>query len=326
MSRLRRIFRITRNFLFGLVNKEFFIFMFFLALSAVFWLMMTLNETYEKEVRIPVSVVNVPDNVVMTSDSTDTVKVTLRDKGLVILGYLYGDGLRAVKLNFKSYMRNNTSVVVAASELQRLIYQQLSASTKITGSKPDKLEFFFNHGLCKRVPVKWSGSVVPERLYFISGVEYSPDSVDVYASEQRLDSISVIYTEPLNYSDFRDTLNITCGLQKIRGVKCVPDRIRMSFITDVLTEASMKDVPITGVNMPAGKALRTFPSKVTVNFVAGVSRLRRLRMSDFTVVVDYNDIVAHPSDKCNLRLTSVPDGISRPSLEVKQVDYLIEEE
>lgn len=300
--------------------------MFFLALSTVFWLMMTLNETYEKEVRIPVSVVNIPDNVVLTSDSTDTVKVTLRDKGLVILGYLYGEGLRTVKLNFKSYMRNSTSVTVASSEMQRLVYQQLSASTRIVGAKPDKLEFFFNYGLCKRVPVRWSGNVVPEHLYFISHVEYSPDSVDVYASEQRLDSINVIYTEPLDHSGFRDTLKITCGLQKIRGVKCVPDRIKMAFYTDVLTEASMKDVPIIGVNMPPGKALRTFPSKVTVHFVAGVSRLRGLRPSDFTVVVDYHDIAAHPSDKCSLHLKSVPDGISRASLEVGQVDYLIEEE
>ncbi len=47
-----RIAHIVRKSLFKLVNKDFLIFLFFLALSAVFWLLMTLNETYEKEVRI----------------------------------------------------------------------------------------------------------------------------------------------------------------------------------------------------------------------------------------------------------------------------------
>lgn len=326
MGKVRSIFRLTRNFLFSSVNKEFLVFLFFLALSAVFWLMMTLNENYEKEVRIPVTVVNIPDNVVLTSDETDTVKVMLNDKGLVLLGYMYGDGLRTLKLNFKTYMRNNTSVTVTSSELQRLIYQQLSASTKIVGVKPDKLEFLFNFGQCKRVPVRWSGRVIPEQLYFISHVAYSPDSVDVYASEQKLDSISVIYTEPLNYANFRDTLTVECGLQRGNGVKCVPEKIKVSFFTDVLTEASMSDVPILGINMPEGKMLRTFPSKVNVRFVTGVSRLRNLKATDFTVVVDYKEIAAHPSDKCNLYLKEVPHGVSRVSLDTKQVDYLIEEE
>lgn len=102
MKKLQGIFPIVVNFLFSTVNKEFLIFLFFLALSGVFWLMMTLNETYEKEMRIPVHIVNVPQNVVLTSDSVDTVKVSLSDKGFVLLGYMYGDGLRPLKVNFKT--------------------------------------------------------------------------------------------------------------------------------------------------------------------------------------------------------------------------------
>ena len=148
MDKRRRILHIVRKSLFRLVNKDFLIFLFFLALSSVFWLLMTLNETYEQEIRIPVSMVNVPDNVVLLSSETDTVKVTVRDKGLVLLGYVYGDALRPMRLNFKSYVRGTGSASVTASELQRLVYQQLSASSKIVSVKSDKLEFFFNYGLC----------------------------------------------------------------------------------------------------------------------------------------------------------------------------------
>lgn len=326
MNKLRSIFKIIRNFLFSTVNKEFLIFLFFLALSGIFWLMMTLNETYEKEFEIPVHITNVPKNVVLTSDDTDTVKVTLRDKGLVLLGYMYGEGLRPLTISFKTYSRPNGNCSVPTSELQRFLYQQLSVSTKIVGAKPDKVEFHFNYGIHKRVPVKWRGHVMPERLYFISHVDYRPDSVDIYASKEKLDSIKAIYTDLLNYSNFRDTLTVNCGLQKISGVKVVPNKVRITFYTDVLTEESISDVPILGINMPEGKVLRTFPSKVTVRFVTGVSQYRRLTANDFTVVVDYNEIAQHPSDKCNIYLKSVPHGISRASLSVTQVDYLIEEE
>lgn len=326
MKKLQGIFPIIRNFLFNTVNKEFLIFLFFLALSGIFWLIMTLNEPYEKEIRIPVHIVNVPKNVVLTSDSIDTVKVSLNDKGFVLLSYMYGDVLHPIKLNFKSYARSTGSGSVTAAELQRMIYQQLSASTKIISSKPEKLEYFFNYGLRKRVPLRWSGRVIPEHLYFISNVEYETDSVDIYASQDKLDSINVVYTEQLNYANFRDTLSVRCNLQKIHGVKLVPDNVKITFYTDVLTEASIKDIPIQGINMPEGKVLRTFPSKVTIRFVAGVSLYRTLSAKDFTVVVDYKDIANNPSDKCTLYLKNVPQGISRASLDVKQVDYLIEEE
>ena len=62
------------NFLFSKTNREFIVFLFFLALSGVFWLMMQLNETKEKEVHIAVRYVNVRKNAVLTSGETDTLR------------------------------------------------------------------------------------------------------------------------------------------------------------------------------------------------------------------------------------------------------------
>ena len=324
MFKRRGIVKIFRNFLFTLVNKEFLIFLFFLCLSGIFWLLMTLNETYEMEFRIPVRVVNIPNNVVLTSEETDTVRVTLRDKGLMLVSYQYGDGIKPIIVNFKSYARSSSSFVVPTADIQRMLYQQLSASTKIAGIKSDRMEFFFNYGECKKVPIEYSGRVAPEELYFISEVKYSPDSVTVYSTRDKLDSIHVIYTEPLNYTNFRDTLNITCRPKTMKGVKVVPSSIKIRFITDVLTEESIDNIPIIGINMPEGKVLRTFPSKVSVSFVTGVRQFKKLSPRDFYVIVDYDEIKAHPSEKCNVILRRHPNGVSRATLNLKQVDYLIE--
>lgn len=326
MKSLRAIGNTVRRFLFSSANREFLIFLFFLALSSAFWLMMTLNETYEREFEVPVRVANVPTDIVLTSDETDTMKATLRDKGLVLLGYIYGDMLRPVTVNFATYAKAGGPCTVTGAELQRLLSQQLPVSTRITAAKPDKVDFTYNHGLHKRVPVAWRGKVQPEPLYYISHVAYEPDSVDVYASREALDSISVAYTEAIAQHDFRDTLVVEAPMERKRGVKVVPGRVRLTFVTDVLTEESIADVPIVGVNLPPGKVIRTFPSKVTVRFVAGVNQYRKLSAKDFTVVVDYEQIRKHPSEKCDVRLRGVPHGITRASIDVKQVDYLIEEE
>ena len=319
------IVQAIKDFLFSNINKQFLTFLFFLLLSAVFWLMLTLNETYEKEIKVPTRIVNIPKNVVLTSPSIDTIRVSVRDKGWVLLSYLYGDKHPALSLNFKVYDRGNGGGIVPGSDLQRQTEQQLVNSSRVTALKPERLEFFYNNGERKRVPVRWTGRVIPDQLYFISHVEYKPDSVDIFASHEKLDSIRVVYTEPLNQVGFRDTTQISCRLSHSSDVKVVPEHVKITFFTDVLTEESIL-VPVKCINLPKGKVLRTFPARVKVNFVAGVGQIKSLQPEDFSVIADYLEIEQKPSEKCNIYLRGVPQGISRATLSTKQVDYLIEEE
>lgn len=324
MASLQKLITIFRNFLFSRTNREFLIFLFFLGLSGIFWLLMTLNETYERELVVPVHIVDVPSDVMLTSDETDTIKVTVRDRGITILTYIYGEALKKVEASFKTYDQTSGNGSISASELAKIVQNRLAASSKIVAVKPDKLRFYYNSGSFRRVPVRWRGRVIPEHLYFLSQVSYDPDSVTVYASEERLDSIRLIYTEQLNYVGFRDTLAVDCRLRKIEGAKLVPDHVRITFHTDVLTEESIDDIPIEGINVPPNKILRTFPAKVSVRFVTGVNVYRTLSAKDFTVIADYNELRDQPSEKCNLYLQKVPQGITRAALVTKQVDYLIE--
>ena len=312
--------------MFSNVNKQFLVFIFFLFLSGIFWLVITLNETYEKDIKIPAQVVGIPKNVVLTSVPTDTIRVTIREKGWVMLGYLYTDQLGTIQIPFKSYDRGRGTGVVGINELKRMIEQRLEVSSKIIAVKPERMEFSYNNGECRRVPIRWAGRVIPDQLYFISHVEYLPDSVDIYASREKLDSIRVVYTEALNYVNFRDTLTVECQLAHLNDVKIVPDRVQIRFHTDVLTEETMSNIPIQCVNLPAGKVLRTFPRYAKVHFVAGASQIRNLRAEDFKVIADYHEIELSHKEKCNLYLREVPQGVSRATLNTKQVDYLIEEE
>lgn len=270
--------------------------------------------------------VEVPQNVVLTSASTDTVRVTIRDKGWMLWAYIYGNKMGNLNVAFKNHTRNGKTGIAVVNDIRRLVEQKLEISSKVVSIKPEKLEFYYNNGECKRVPVRWAGRVLPDPLYFISQVEYKPDSVDVYASKEQLDSIKAIYTEQLNHINFRDTLTVDCHLSHSRRIKVEPDKVRIRFLTDVLTEETIAGVPILCNNMPEGKVLRTFPAKIKVHFVAGVSHIRHLNPEDFIVVADYNEIIQNRSEKCNIYLQSVPHGVNRATLDMKQVDYLIEEE
>jgi len=314
-----------RGFLFKFVNREFLIFLFFLLISGTFWLLLTLNETYERDLKVPVRLVDIPKNVVLASDTTTYIQITVRDKGYSLLTYIYGNKIHTVKVKFSNYAKKNGVGAVSSSELQKLIYSQLFTSSRIVGIKPDKFEFFYNSGQNKRVPVRLNGKITPGQSYYLSKVELSPDSIDIFASSEILDSIKYVNTVRLNYLNLTDTLRKDVSLKKIRGVKYIPEKIRLTVCPDILTEEKV-EVPITALNMPEGKKLRTFPSRVTVTFTIGAGMFRSVNPDKFKVIVDYNEIVANPSDKCNVYLRYIPNGVRNARINIEQVDYLIEEQ
>lgn len=316
----------VRNFLFSKVNKEFLVFLFFLALSSIFWLMMTLNETYEQEVSVPVKLFNIPNNAVLTTDINDTLHVTVRDKGYTLATYIYGDIVKPIRLNFMAYANKNTGRgAVSLSELQKLARQSFMGSSKIVSIKPDKLEFYFNFGQSKIVQVRLNGEVIPGKEYYLARTKFWPEYVTVYANQNTLDSIRCILTEPLRIKNLSDTMVRTVNLIAMKGIKVVPAQVKIGLYPDILTEESA-EVPITALNMPEGKALRTFPSKVNVKFNVGASMFRKIDTNQFTVVVDYREIAGKPSSKCNVYLRSAPSGVRNAHLETTQVDYLIEQQ
>ncbi|WP_337745661.1 CdaR family protein [Hallella sp.] len=326
MHKLQRTFQVVRSSLFSWMNKEFLIFLFFLVLSGIFWLMMTLNETYEKELPVAVRLTGAPGNVVMTSEMSDTVRVTVRDKGFMILSYMSSNKLKPITLNFNAYANKQSGHgQVPLSDVQRLVRQQLFSSSTITSIKADALTFNFNYGERKTVGVKLIGNIVPTRNYYLSHVQLTPEKVTIFASRSKLDSIKEVQTEYVNITNFDDTVRQMVRIKKIPGVKVVPEKVKMTLFVDILTEESI-NVPITTINKPGDLTIRTFPNHVKVTFSVGSRLFRRVKASDFQVVIDYNEVAAHPSDKCKLHLRAKPSIVSNARLDMTQVDYLIEQQ
>lgn len=286
---------------------------------------MTLNQSYEQEIKVLVRYVNVPSNAVLTSNEIDTLRVTIRDKGFVLVPYLYGGQAVTIDADFMQYSKTMGYGSVGSNELKSMVEAKVPASTSIVRLKPEQLPFYYNFGERKVVPVEWRGQVVPEQLYFISGMRCMPDSVTVYATKSMLDSINVVYTEDLNYSNFHDTLKVSAALAKRSGVKVVPDRVDLQFYTDVLTEESIDGIPVVAINLPEGKVIRTFPAKVGVTFVTGMKTYQALSSKDFKAVVDYEELIQSPSSRCAIHLTQFPHNISRVRLQTEVVDCLIED-
>ena len=305
-------------------NKQFLIFLFFLALSSVFWIFQTLNETYEEDFQVPLELRNVPSNVVITTDLPENLHILLRDKGSQLLAYRYTRQFKPVVVDYNTYSNPSGHVSILGNELQRQIAAQLLPGTQMLGLKPDTLDFYYNFGQFKRVPIRPLGEVRAGRLYSLAKTVYSEDSVTVYASREQLDTITAAYLQPFNLRNLTDTAHVKSNFVKVKGAKFVPAQIGVTFCIDRLVEKTIQ-VPVQQVNFPASKQLRTFPATVKVTFQVGMGLYRKITSENFVLVVNYEDLLKNKSTYCHLSLKTIPEGVSHVRISPQDVEYVIEE-
>ena len=321
---IRNITVMIRDFLFSKINKEFLIFLFFLVLSTTYWFMSVLNDTMEKEIIVPVQLKDIPDNAIILTDETVPIRVTVRDKGYTVAAYLFGEQLSTVKIPFSAYAKGTQKCVVSNSELSRIISSQLFSSTKVLSIKPERLEFPYNQGQHKRIPVRLIGNVKPAESYHLARIALQPDSVTVYSSQETLDNLEYAITEVVNISNFSDTIQRKVRLENIKASKIVPREVTMTLFPDILVEA-IASVPVTPINVPEGCTMRTFPSQVQVSYVTGASRYNSIEVSHFMVIADYSSTNDGEEKQCPIRLIKSPSEARNPKLKTANVDYLIEQ-
>ncbi len=324
MKTLSHMPTLLRNCFSKIWNKQFLIFFFFLLLSAMFWTFQTLNEVYEEDFVVPIETKGIPGNVVITSDLPKQVSIRIRDKGVTLLSYRYGKILPGITIDHQQHSNPSGHVRLLTSELLKPVAEALMPGSQIVATHPDTIEYYYNYGLHKRVPVRLQGNIRPEKSYNISGISLSPDSVIVYATKSLLDTITGAYVKPVYFSDVADTLRQRIDIQPVRGARFSPAQVDLTVIAERMVEKTVQ-VPVQGVNFPATKVLRTFPSKVNITFQVSMNRYRDITADNFVVVVNYEELINMQGNTCRLALKSTPDGAGRVRIEPEEVEFVIEE-
>ena len=319
-----KTYRKVRNFLLSQKSREFLIFLFFVFVSFSFWLLQVLNDDYTTELSIPLRMKNVPENVVITSEIPDELRVGVNDRGTVLANYMVGHTFFPVNVDFEECAEKGNQLKIPVRHFLPHIRKQLNQTTKVSIVRPDTIELYYTRGEGKKVPVSLSGKLKPERQYYISDTIYSPDSVMVYAPPTILRNITEAKTQPVYLENIADTTDIRTSIAAIRGAKFVPSHNDITLLVDIYSE-KVVEVPIRMLEFPEDKVLRTFPSKVKVSFQVGLSKFKDFNASDFEVGVKYTDLVNVKTDKCRLLLLRKPDAITHARIIPAEIDYIIEQ-
>lgn len=323
---LRRYSSLVQTLWGGVRLRKVLLFLFFLFISATFWLLQTLNETLEVEVSVPVQLKNVPSTVVVTTELPPEVKVVLSDRGTSLVRFFRHKGLSPIVLDFANYDHGQESDCVRfqQSDVSRMLQLQLESSTHIQGVEPDTLEFYYTRNHSRRLPVVLKGQLKAAPQNYLLSVRCTPDSVDVYGPSAMIDTMQCACTETLDMEGLTETFTREVALLPFKGLKYSQPSVSLAVAVDYYMERSV-EVPILGLNFPPDRQLRTFPSKATVTFRVGAVKADRNWEEYFVLAATYEELLQAGGTRYMLHLKSVPSDISNVRISPMEVDYLIEQ-
>lgn len=306
-------------------NRNFLVFLVFLAISIAFWFTQSLLETKEGSITYTLKVEDVPTNVIFTSDLPKQISVNYTGKVWNVLYHKYlANENHEVALKFKDIDNQEGQIIIDVNTVKRAIGKLSHTDIVCTSISPNKIEVYYSYGQHKRVPVIFGGEVKTAAGRTLCKVILTPDSVDVFAPDNLYGSIQSITTEKAVFKDVNDTLVVRLAINTPHGVKAIPDSVKATFCVDIFTDKTLQ-VPITSINVPENYIMRTFPIKTDVTFVVSSTLCDKIKPEDFTIIADYAQISSN-TNRCKVYISQQPENISNIRISPEYVDFIIEEE
>ena len=320
------ILKTASSYLSRLWNRQLLVFLFFLLLSTAFWVFTAGKEVKEKDFDVSVELVGVPKNVVITTEPPKKVTITLRDEVFTLLRYQIKKQRNfRIVINWHEIDATSGHVKLQTANLLKPLIATLHSTTQVIGHKPEVVEFYFNYGLSKTVDVVLQGIVQADSTCYLIAKDIKPRKVTVYGAKEMLDTVTGAYLQPVNLRDLKENKTVDVYFQRVKGLKFVPEKVKLTVYADGMMEKTVQ-VPVRGVNFPAGKSLCTFPPKVNVTYLVGTSLDKNIGPDAFTIVLNYEDLINSSDNRSSLSLKSLPTGVKNARITPSEVEFIIEED
>ena len=296
-------------------------YMVFVFISFVFWLVLTLNNSFQRDFTIPVKLASVPDSTTLISDVPSAIKISIKDRGTAMLKYALGN-LPTLTLNFKTYDKGDGVFRVNMIDLRSEVRNIFNNSATITSISPDSIRLTYTNLPGKKLPVRLDLDIQPNLQYVINGpITSSVDSVVVYSDRQTLSELTEVYTYRVDEHNLTDTLRREVAISPLTGVKIVPKSVTLTIPVEQLINKRQM-VPVITINRPGNVNVLTFPAMVEASFLVPQSMYKK--NVDIKVAVDYNDIRETHTKMVGVNVIEAPGICKSMSLSVDSVEYLIE--
>lgn len=298
-------------------------FLVFLAISAVFWVLMALNDEVQHDYRLKLKLAGFPENMTIISGANPTVSVSVKDKGSALMRFTWNTQPE-LTVNYDEFSKaGDHNLLMTQAQLNSAVRNIFGSSATIIAVRPDSLSLHYttNPGVPVKVRIDADVRPAPSAVAF-GRVTLSTDTVMLYSNSKERSRIKTLTTQPIILTGLTDTAHVSAALIVPPGMRAEPSQIKVTIPVEPLVTKTRK-VEIAQRNVPAGKRLVTFPSMAEVDYLLPKS-LYNSDASPVKAVVDFS-AYRPGGKKLPVTVLPLPNYYRFVSVRPSEVEFVIEE-
>ncbi len=305
-------------------QKDTLIFLIFLLIATFVWFLHTSNR--QREIKIPFVVEHkgIPRNILVSSKLPSKIEVKIEDVGSKIFEYAFAKQPTVV-VDWSSLISKEREIAFFSKEqLEQEVGRFIYSSSSIL-SIPSGIEMKYKWQVAKKIPVRLASSVklLPQQT-LLDSITIVPDSVVAYGDMRLLDTLKVVYLEPISQELENGNNVLNLKIAEKNNLTFSESEVVVTIPIELVTEKTL-EIPISQINFPENIILHTFPSIVKVSFFVSVSNFKKVTADDFNVLVDYNLLKFNTSKKQTIDVVSKNPKASNVSFYPHEIEFLLEE-
>lgn len=309
--------------------KNCLIFLVFLLLSFIFWIGQVYRERFEVDYTIPIKYVNIPDSIIFEDQLPENIHTIIKDDGSALFRYFFSKKKDSLEIDIRQLIaskKSSNKLLIPSENIVQMVRGKLYPGSELISYSPSIITNQYALLKKKSVPVIYEGHINLAQGYILDGdITITPENVNIFSSNSVLDTTFFAYTISDTIHGLNANKNILIPLRPLRGVKYLPDSVRVSITVDEFNTKEL-DIPVTCINLPKELSAKFFPSTVKVSFSVGVKKYKDISEKDFSILLDYNDIKDVKDMTIPVRLSKHPDFVKNLTITPAEVEFILEKE
>jgi hypothetical protein len=270
------------------------------AVVATLWFISKYKDTYKEEVMFKVSFINIPEDLILNTDSRQiNLPVEISASGFILIWEkIFG---HKVELDFieNTYSRND-SLFFNSSQSIKKIKRSKTLSYEILSTDDLDILLPYQRFKSKKVPVINNIDLEFNQNYLaVKKPYFQMDSVVITGNDNKVNALSEFLVSRDSKLIIEDSLTILeIDLKEMYpDLSFDPKRLLLTVEATQITEGKI-DVPVFLINKPLDYKGKLIPDNIQVVFSTAVSNFNEITAKDFLISVNYELI-----DDLNIAVT-----------------------
>jgi hypothetical protein len=308
-------------------DKRIVVFTICLLIATVLWFLNALSKDYSTEIAYPVKFINPPRNQFVSGEMPSKLELKVEAHGFILFRHKLSLSFSPLVLNISDITKDLTSVsgtyTIQTSNLINRISNQMSKEITIEGIQPQYFSITLDSMATKSVLVSPSVQLNFKPQYKIKDkIGVYPERISIMGPAALLDTLNVLFTETRVFEKLEADIERIVSVEHPANTEITPGKVTLKIPVEKSTEKELK-IPVHIKNKPDGLTIKFFPSEIKITFLIGLSEFGKISSSQFTAVIDYNNINSETTS-IKVNIENKPANIELIRISPETVEFLIE--